>query len=139
VIKALEELVIGKDRLKIAEWDEDNKLRLDSECYLTAEEIVLLILGALLHDIGMSLKVNIKGKDEKDRRLLELNREAREILKEMSEEYEDMLKKLKRGEGNRKELWKRLRELENMENPELKELREKIRENMGEPDGVSQP
>ncbi|GEM_PF-7007555 len=139
MIKALEELVIGKDRLKIAEWDEDNKLRLDSECYLTAEEIVLLILGALLHDIGMSLKVNIKGKDEKDRRLLELNREAREILKEMSEEYEDMLKKLKRGEGNRKELWKRLRELENMENPELKELREKIRENMGEPDGVSQP
>ncbi|RLG38728.1 MAG: hypothetical protein DRN91_01755 [Candidatus Alkanophagales archaeon] len=72
VVKALEELVIGKKRLSEAEWDEDKLKFANSECYLTLDEIILLILGALLHDIGMSPDIDY-----------DLNKRAKEIREEL--------------------------------------------------------
>ena len=52
VIDTLEKLVIGRENLRKAKW-KDDRLMLSDRCYLTLEEIILLFLGALLHDIGM--------------------------------------------------------------------------------------
>ena len=90
VVKALEELVIGKKRLSEAKWDEDKLKFANSECYLTLDEIILLILGALLHDIGMSPDIDY-----------DLNKRAKEIMEE--------LKRLKG--GRREELRRELEEL----------------------------
>jgi len=90
VVKALEELVIGKKRLSEAKWDEDKLKFANSECYLTLDEIILLILGVLLHDIGMSPDIDY-----------DLNKRAKEIMEE--------LKRLKG--GRREELRRELEEL----------------------------
>ncbi len=85
VLKILERDIIGKDRLEKAEWVEDDgrwKLKFDEELYLALEEVVLLLLAVLLHDIGMSPEVDH-----------ELNRKAREILECLENEMDDSKRK----------------------------------------------
>ena len=92
VLRILEDVIISENRIKNAEWiDVDGRWRLkfDEDLYLTLEEIVLLLLAVLLHDIGMSPEI-------------EPNRRAKEILERLKSEVD---------EDKRKELQKELDEL----------------------------
>jgi len=102
VVDVLERLVIGKNNIKKSKWHEDEgiwKLYLikDKNIYLTEDEITLLFLGILLHDIGMSPEI-------------EANKELKEALKkfENREIEKEELEKIK--EKVRKEHHKRSRE-----------------------------
>ena len=81
VLEILEDVVIGKSKIEKAKWIEDDGrwiLEFDKNLYLTLEEIVLLILAVLLHDIGMSPKIDY-----------ELNKSANKILKRLEKEMDD--------------------------------------------------
>ncbi|MCD6493770.1 MAG: hypothetical protein J7K36_08275, partial [Archaeoglobaceae archaeon] len=63
VVKILEELVIGEDLLEKSNWEKIKGkwiLYLKDNAYLTEDEIVLLFLAILLHDIGMSPEIDNK-------------------------------------------------------------------------------
>ncbi len=66
VVRSLEELVIGKDLLENSEWKKvrgEWRLYLKDNAYLTEDEIAILFLAILLHDIGMSPKIDDKLKE----------------------------------------------------------------------------
>ncbi len=106
VIKRLEELVIDEDLLRNSKWKKvrgEWRLYLKDDAYLTEDEIVLLFLAILLHDIGMSPKIDDKlkellgkakcGKVKKDE-IEEIKRIVREThhirSKEFIEKNEDL-------------------------------------------------
>ncbi len=96
LIEAFESLVIGKDRLKDGKWNED-RLILDKDCHLTLKEVILLVLGALVHDIGMSPDIDNESNKKAKRKLEELkntfNEERREKLKRELEELKEKIRR----------------------------------------------
>ena len=100
VLRILEKVIIGKNRIENADWIEVDgrwRLKFDEDLYLTLEEIVLLLLAVILHDIGMSPEIDY-----------ELNRRVNEILRRLEKEID---------KNKRDELSK-----------ELDKLKDKIRE-----------
>jgi|GEM_PF-1722217 len=69
VIKILEKLVIGEDLLENSSWKEvRGRWRLYlKDAYLTEDEMTLLLLAILLHDIGMSPKIDDRLRELLDR------------------------------------------------------------------------
>ncbi len=69
VVKILEELVVGTDLLDKSDWKRVKgkwRLYLKDNAHLTEDEIVLLFLAILLHDIGMSPKIDNRLKELPD-------------------------------------------------------------------------
>jgi len=112
VVRVLEELVIGKDLLEKAEWKKERgiwKLYIKDKAYLNEDEITLLFLGILLHDIGMS--------------------------PEIDEELGDLIDKLKLGKISKEELEnikKKIREEHHNRSKEFVESSRKLKRIMGE-------
>ncbi|HDD71384.1 MAG TPA: HD domain-containing protein, partial [Candidatus Aenigmarchaeota archaeon] len=89
VVKILEELVIGEDLLEKSNWKRVKgkwRLYLKDNAYLTEDEITLLFLAILLHDIGMSPKI-----DDNLKKLLN-KAESGEIEKEEIEEIKKIVR-----------------------------------------------
>ena len=108
VVMILEELVIGTDLLEKSNWEKIKGkwiLYLKDDAYLTEDEIVLLFLAILLHDIGMSPEIDNKleelldnaklGKIEKDE-IEEIKRIVRETHHIRSKEFIEKNKDLKK-------------------------------------------
>jgi len=88
IIKIIEDVII-KD-LENAEWYED-RLILGND-FLTEEEVTLLLLGVILHDIGMSPKLNKEARDILDKLNKVTDDEEREKLRIRLNELKDEIR-----------------------------------------------
>jgi len=90
VVKVLEELVIGSKLLEKAEWKTEEgiqRLYITDKAHLNEDEITLLFLGILLHDMGMSPEIDEELGDLIDK--LKLGNISKEELENIKKKIRD--------------------------------------------------